>query len=103
MYSCKNGYGYGRVTILAFLLNIFSLVPAHAQVAGGSVTGTIMDSSGSAIPKAQLSIKNRSTDVTRAVDANDDGFYAAPNLLPGQYQVTASATGFEPKGVNVTL
>src|ERR1700736_1923639 len=74
-----------------------------AQVAGATITGTVADASGSMIPGAKLEITNRNTGVTRVVNANDDGFYTAPNLVPGDYQVAASATGFSPRGTNLTL
>jgi hypothetical protein len=74
-----------------------------AQVAGGTITGTVTDASGSLIPEAQVSITNQATGVTRKVTTNAEGFYTAPNLLPGEYQVKASAAGFGPRGTNVTL
>src|ERR1700736_5323627 len=72
------------------------LVPKNvrAQVAGGMLSGTVTDSTGSVIPKAQISIKNMATGVVRTLTTNADGLYAAPNLLPGTYGVTAAATGF---------
>ena len=66
----------------------------RAQVAGGILSGTITDPSGRAIPQAQIVIKNLATGVERAVTTNGDGFYTAVNLLPGAYQVTISAKGF---------
>ena len=101
MHPSKNSYSL--VAVLVLLLNIFVSMPAAAQVAGAIITGTVTDSSGSAIPNARVSIKNRATDGTRVVVANADGFYTAPNLLPGEYQVTASTPGFETQVTNVTL
>jgi hypothetical protein len=63
-------------------------------VAGGSLSGTITDASGAGIPQAQITIKNLATGVERNISTNENGFYAAPNLLPGVYQVTFSAKGF---------
>ncbi len=40
-------------------------------------------------------MENSQTHVARTVTANEDGFYSVPNLVPGTYQVTASANGFE--------
>jgi len=74
-----------------------------AQVAGGTITGTITDTSGSLISKAQVVITNRATGVRRAVVTNDEGFYTAPNLVPGDYQIKASAPGFAPKGTSLTV
>ncbi|MDP9050358.1 MAG: carboxypeptidase regulatory-like domain-containing protein [Acidobacteriota bacterium] len=74
-----------------------------AQVAGGTITGTIMDSSGSVVAKARIDITNRATGTTRTVTTNEDGIFSAPNLVPGDYQVTASTAGFAPKRSNLTL
>src|SRR4029077_8108580 len=46
------------------------------------------------IVKANISIRNLATDVTREVTTDDAGFYEAPNLLPGTYEVAVSAAGF---------
>jgi hypothetical protein len=72
------------------------LFPAalHAQVSGGTLSGTITDPSGRAVPQAQIVIMNIATGVDRTVTTNSDGFYNAVNLLPGEYQVTITATGF---------
>jgi hypothetical protein len=101
MNPCKNRYGY--LAMLLLLWNICMVVPADAQVAGGIISGTVTDNTGAAIPQAQISITNRATDVTRQVVANGDGFYSAPNLQPGEYQVKASAAGFETQLTNLTL
>jgi hypothetical protein len=93
-------------SLFCSLILLLILVEPHtlvAQVAGATITGTVTDFSGSFIPKAQVEITNRSTGLTRTVIANDNGFYTAPNLVPGDYQVTASSAGFAPKGTNLTL
>jgi hypothetical protein len=67
----------------------------HAQVAGGTISGTITDSSGRVINNVQIRITNVATGVTRDVTTNGEGFYSAPNLLPGTYEVKFSAQGFK--------
>ncbi len=78
-----------------FLMGVI-LFPAamRAQVAGGTLSGTITDPTGRAVAQAQIVIKNLATGVERTITTNADGFYTAVNLLPGDYQVTISATGF---------
>jgi hypothetical protein len=72
---------------------VFSL-PSAAQVAGGALSGTISDPDGRVIPGAKIAIQNVATGITTTVVTNTDGFYTAPNLLPGEYQVTISAKDF---------
>jgi hypothetical protein len=97
---------FGR-TIASFLLLTFVFsVPAGAQVAGATLSGTITDPSEKLIPKAQVSITNVATGITTTVITNADGFYTAPNLLPGEYEVTVSASGFGTearKGISLTV
>jgi len=76
-------------------LSILEPVRAYPQVSGATISGTVTDKSGTAIPKAQVSIINDATAVTMDVVANSEGLYTAPNLLPGTYTVTVSAPGFE--------
>src|SRR5712691_9429472 len=94
---------FGRVSlkltatfpVVAFLaIAILSSRPANAQVAGATLSGTVTDPSGAAIVAARVSIANKATGVTRDVTTDSTGFYSAPNLLPGPYEVTASASGF---------
>jgi hypothetical protein len=87
-------YVHSFVAAAALLLALFVSTPVGAQVAGGSLSGTITDPSGAGIPLAQVAIKNVATGVERILTTNTDGFYTAPNLIPGEYQITISAKGF---------
>jgi hypothetical protein len=58
------------------------------------------------VPNARVIIKNVATAVTRTVPTDSAGFYSAPNLLPGNYDVTASAPGFSTEvqnGISLTV
>jgi len=93
---------------LALCLNLFLFlsVPVAAQVSGATLSGLISDPSGAGIPNADIAIKNVGTGEVRSVPTNADGFYSAPNLLPGKYEVTITAQGFDKivqKGVTLTV
>jgi len=93
---------------LALCLNLFLFlsVPVAAQVSGATLSGLISDPSGAGIPNADIAIKNVGTGEVRSVPTNGDGFYSAPNLLPGNYEVTITAQGFDKivqKGVTLTV
>src|SRR3984893_6925437 len=82
---------------LPALLLIFGAFPSRqvqAQVAGATISGTILDSSGGAIPAAKISIKNAVRGIVRNVYTNSAGYYTAPNLLPATYEIAVSAQGF---------
>jgi hypothetical protein len=82
------------VALLTLILGLWQAAPANAQIVGATLTGTVTDASGSAIPAAQISIKDVATGVTRTLTADASGFYTAPDLLPASYTVTVSAPGF---------
>ncbi|HEX8924396.1 MAG TPA: carboxypeptidase regulatory-like domain-containing protein, partial [Terriglobales bacterium] len=59
-----------------------------------SLTGTVHDKSGAAIPNASVTVASTSTSVTRSLKTNADGEYLAGALLPGAYTLTVTAPGF---------
>jgi hypothetical protein len=82
------------ISLLTFVVILQLAIPARAQVAGATLSGTLTDSSGAVIPVARVTICNSATGVTEAATTNGNGFYTVPNLLPGSYEITAFATGF---------
>src|ERR1700751_2835335 len=80
--------------------------PVAGQETSGNLAGTIVDASGAAVPNANVTAMNETTGVKTPTVASGSGEYRLPNLLPGTYDVSATATGFaasETKGVTVPL
>jgi hypothetical protein len=75
-------------------LVLLSTSALFGQVTGATLSGRITDSSGSVIAGARVGIENLSTGIKRETVTNTEGFYTAPNLSPGTYEVTMSAAGF---------
>src|SRR5437016_1834310 len=69
-------------------------VSLNAQVSGGSLSGTVTDTSQAAIPNVQVTLINMATGVARTVATDATGFYTAADLLPGSYEMTAATPGF---------
>src|SRR6202140_5048123 len=96
-----------RTKILAPLVVIvFSLsltASMYSQVTGATLSGTISDPSGGVIPGAQISIGNTATGISKDFQADSDGYYTAPNLAPGTYEVRITAKGFNTTVLTVTL
>lgn len=80
---------------LFVLLLLAVIPPMGAQVAGGTISGTITDSTGAVISSAKVKITHRTTGVSRVLTTSSTGSYSAPNLSSGQYDVEVSASGFE--------
>lgn len=79
---------------------------ARGQVAGATMSGTVTDSSGAVIAGGQVAIRNTATGITRTATTDSAGFYNAPNLEPGAYEVTFSAGGFATQvqsGITLTV
>lgn len=68
---------------------------ALAQSFLGSITGVVVDPTGSVVPNARV----EATDVTRGIShtatTNNEGRYAFPALTPGTYVVNVGLEGFK--------
>ena len=93
----KNGLGLriGAIVLTLLFASCGLAGAAHAQAVGAALSGLITDEHGGAVPGATVSIKNVATGVVREVSSNGDGFYSAPNLLPGTYEVRVTSQGFQ--------
>jgi hypothetical protein len=65
-----------------------------AQVGGGAISGTVTDPANAAIAGADVTIESVNTGEIRRVTTSATGLYSAPNLVPGPYAITVTATGF---------
>jgi hypothetical protein len=63
-------------------------------MAGGAINGSVTGESGAAMPDIQISVKDVSTGLNRDVKTNTAGLYSVPNLSPGNFEMTISASGF---------
>src|SRR3989440_2926019 len=85
---------------LLLLLALGLLTGARAQVSTtGSISGTVRDPQGAAVPKAEVTITEETTGTSRNVTADDAGFYSAIGLPVGRYTVSTAPHGFK-KTVN---
>jgi hypothetical protein len=87
---------------LSFLLALVLAAPAFAQGGGtaASLTGTVIDSVGGAIPGATVEVKNNATGAIERLITNSTGVFSVPALSPGTYTVTVSLTGFKTHVLN---
>ena len=96
----------GHATQAALVMSVLACAPLSGQVVGGTFSGTVSDPTGAVIPGVQFSIKNTATGVVTNVTTDSAGLYEAPNLVPGPYQVTVSAQGFQTEvrtGITLTI
>ena len=75
-----------------------------AQEFRGSITGQVMDSSGGLVPNAKVVAVHTKTNISTSTVTSQTGTYNIPFLMPGEYDVTVSFSGFKDsvrKGVEV--
>jgi hypothetical protein len=68
---------------------------AAAQVGTSSILGYVYDSTGAAIPRAQVTLTRPSTGLRLTTKTNQTGLYKFPDLLPGTYDLTITHSGFQ--------
>ena len=79
----------------AALFCLLTPEPSWAQaVAGSQVSGIVRDSSGGALPGAEVTITKTDTGTVRTAFTNADGSYVLPNLPVGPYQLKVVLQGF---------
>jgi len=66
-----------------------------AQSSTATINGTVKDSSGSIVPAAEVVLTNTQTNVERKAVTNDVGAYAFLNIIPGEYRIQSTKTGFK--------
>src|SRR5467141_2466611 len=80
---------------LVFLIGILGCIEVEAQPGGDRIlSGRVTSSSGAPVANARLILKNITTSSLRSITVNSDGSYLVANLVPGTYEITASAQGF---------
>jgi len=69
--------------------------PAAAQEFRGSITGTVIDTSGGVLPGVTITVTNTATGVAQHVVTNDQGRFQVAYLNAGTYSVVAELDGFK--------
>jgi len=83
------------IFVLGFALLGF-VERTDAQVLFGTVSGTVTDQSGAGVPKAHITLVNKSTNVQKEADVDESGHYTITDVPPGTYDLKVTASGFKP-------
>lgn len=83
--------------VLGLGFGILTVVPhtAFGQTSNGAVIGEITDPTGSAIVGATVTLTSVDTGTVRTELTNREGTYRIESVLPGTYNISASAPGFQ--------
>ena len=95
-----------RFSALALFLSPLALGPsvtsAYAQVIG-SVSGTVTDTTGAAIPNATVQLRNPVSGVSRSTTSDGAGQFRFTNIAPDPYRISATSPGFQAAVQDVTV
>src|SRR5467141_2019008 len=81
--------------IVSTAILVLLAIPAVAQMPTATILGVAKDTSGGVLPNVTVTITNVDTDLKRTVTTGDDGFYRAPELAVGHYEVRGEHAGFK--------
>ena len=81
-------------TILVIVLLSLLAIPAVAQETRSTISGTVRDDQG-VIPGASVKVTNVGTGATQQLTTNSSGYFEAPLLIAGTYEVVIEMTGFK--------
>jgi len=94
---------YSKTFLLRFVAFLLvGTASCYAQFSG-SVQGTVTDNTGASVPRATVTLTNTETKVTAKATADSGGVYRFASLSPGDYTVSAAASGFSPGKVEFRL
>ncbi len=84
-----------RFSCICFLIVTICLLVIPASAQSASMSGLVMDPSGAAISKSQMTLVNEKTGSTQSTKTNNTGFYSFSFLQPGTYTLSAESEGFK--------
>ncbi len=84
-----------RVLSVALLVTAIGLPPLFPQMATGSISGTVVDSTGAAIAGAEIRVANQGSGQRFSAVSSDVGSFLVPSLIPGLYSVRVTLPAFK--------
>ncbi|HVR71757.1 MAG TPA: TonB-dependent receptor, partial [Vicinamibacteria bacterium] len=84
-----------RSGAIALAVALGTAAPVRAQAVYGSVAGTVMDTTGAALPGVTVTVTSVERRTSVSAVTNESGFYVRDRLLPGTYEVRAELGGFK--------
>jgi hypothetical protein len=89
------------VGVACFIVMMFgALSTARAQQAAGSITGLVLDSNGSSVANATVTVSDVDRGTTWTTKTTDAGLYEFPQIPVGNVQLKVEAAGFSSQSRN---
>jgi hypothetical protein len=94
VWNCCPQRTLAAIVLTAFLV-AFAGVTARSQTSGaGTINGTVADANQAVVPTASVSVIDVDTGVVHVYKTDSAGLFAAPFLIPGHYELDATAPNF---------
>ncbi len=81
-------------TVRFLISALMFAISAPAQTSTGTISGTVVDTTGQVIPDAQVKLTSERTGDLRDTTTNGTGDFVFPALVPGPYSIAVQAKGF---------
>ena len=89
----------GLAKWFCFMVAVFLLcLRCPAQIATAELDGSVLDSTGAAVPNATVTATNVETAIAHKTVSGKNGEYVITDLPPGDYTLTVEAAGFRNSG-----
>ena len=95
-HATRFGLPATLILIPVLLLAVLVLVPSsgNAQQLTGTLSGTVYDQTGAAVPGAKIVLKNAASGDERTAVSEPDGHFVITAVQPASYSILISAAGF---------
>src|SRR5207245_1166914 len=84
-----------RLEIRVFSALLLLSAAAWGQNGRATILGAVTDPANAVVGGAHIAITHVATNTVHSVVTNDSGFYTAPDLAVGAYQISAEMQGFK--------
>jgi hypothetical protein len=85
---------FTKLSCLVVVVGLAAVPFAYGQ-ATGSISGTVTDASGAAVPNARVTVTAPATGASRSITTNESGEYIVPLLGVANYNVQVELQGFQ--------
>ena len=85
--------GFLKVMLVSALASAIGF--AQSSAGGGSIQGTVKDTTGAVIPNSRLTILHIDTGRATKTESNRDGFFSTPPISIGRYKIRVEAAGMK--------
>ena len=91
----KGVFVHLRIFRIVVIAGLFSATNQWAQLTVSTLRGTATDQAGAVVVKAQITVVNQSTNLTRTIETNSNSDFEIVDLVLGTYRLSATHPGFK--------